>query len=355
MTPPEPPVNFAVVGLGAFGATSAEAVTSTPGTRLVAVADLDAERARETGARYGVDWTTDYRELLTRADIDVIGVFTPSNKHRDIVVEAARAGKHVLVTKPLEISLDRADAMITACEEAGVELFCEFYLRYMAENFRIHQAIEAGALGKVVLGDFSYKCYRPQSYYDADGGWRGKLADSGGGIVINQSIHAVDKLRWYLGEVESVQALTGTFTHDIEVEDTAAALLKMRSGAIGMLVGTATFHNTNPVHPVYGGGSTSRSEVNGDLGSVIAIDNAITMWKTTGDFDPEPGDAGDGPPANVFADVARTLRDPGYSSSTLVRGRDARASLEVVLALYESARTGQLVRVSGVDAEVEAR
>lgn len=335
---------FGIVGLGAFGTTSVDGVLAAPGAELVAVADRDAARAEEAGAKYGVAWSADHRELVERDDVDVVGVFTPSNQHRDVVVDAARAGKHVLVTKPIEVTLERADDMIKACGDAGVELFSEFYLRYMPENYRIHQAIEAGALGSLVLGDFSYKCYRPRSYYDADGGWRGRLEPSGGGILINQSIHAVDKLRWYLGEVESVHALTGTYLHDIEVEDTAAALLRMRSGAIGMLVGTATFHNTNPVHPDYGGGSTSRSEVNGDRGSIIAIDNRITMWKVDGDV-PEPAESEI--PVNVFADVAAALQDPGYVSATLVRGEDARANLAVVLAIYESARLGRPVPVAG--------
>jgi UDP-N-acetyl-2-amino-2-deoxyglucuronate dehydrogenase len=342
------PVRFAIIGAGSYGSSrlevAAQASTAQPGSvQLVAVADSDPQRAQAAGERFGIDWETDYGKLLERDDIDVVGVFTPSGLHRDVGVAVASAGKHLLMTKPIEVTLERADAIISACEANGVRIFSEFYLRYMKDNFRIHEAISAGALGQLILGDFSYKCYRPQWYYENDGGWRGTYALNGGGIIMNQTIHAIDKLRWYLGEVASVQALMGTYTHKIEVEDTASALMEMRNGAQAVLIGTATFHNDRPVHPDYGGGSTSRSEVNGDKGSAIAIDNKVTMWVTESGETFEDAES----PANVFVDIALSLQDPARQSPTLVTGRDARASLEVALAIYESARTRRPVEVTG--------
>ncbi len=337
------PVKFAIVGTGAYGLSRCEAVQQAPGAELVAVADVDEARAREAGTKLGVAWETDYRRLLDRDDIDVVGVFTQSALHRDIAANAAAAGKHVVMTKPIDVTLERAQGIVEACANAGVRLFCEFYLRYMRDNFRIYEAVAAGAFGKLILGDFSYKCYRPQSYYEADGGWRGTLRYAGGGIVMNQSIHAIDKLRWYLGDVASVQALTGSYTHTTEVEDTAAALLEMRSGAMGVLIGTATFHNDRPVHPFYGGGSTSRSEVNGESGSVMALNDAITMWRP----DPNISWKETAPVTSIFEDVARALTEDGYDSPTLVSGEDAVAALEIVLAIYKSARTRRPVDVAG--------
>jgi UDP-N-acetyl-2-amino-2-deoxyglucuronate dehydrogenase len=332
------PVRFALVGLG-YGATRCAMFESTPGAELVAVADRDEARAKEYGERYGAAWYPSHTALLDRDDIDVVGIYTPSGLHRDIAIDVARSGKHVLVTKPIEVSLDRADAIIDACGQADVQLFCEFYSRYFPDNYRMHQAIQHGDLGRLILGEFSFKCYRPDAYYASDGAWRATWELNGGGVVMNQTIHAIDKLSWCMGEVASVQALTGTFAHDVDVEDTAAALLRLRSGAIATLVGTSTFRTTSGFDDMYGGGFTSRSEVNGDLGSLTVVDDELAMEKLEG------GPLRDDPgrPVNVFDDIARAVRDRDYSSPTLARAADARKAVEIAMAIYQSARTGAAV------------
>jgi predicted dehydrogenase len=334
------PVRFAIIGLG-YGGTRVPLFQDTPGAELAAVVDANEDRARTFGERYGVEWFTDHRLMLERADIDVVGIYTPSGLHRDIALDVVRAGKHVLVTKPIEVTLERSDEIIAACDDAGVELFCEFYSRYHAGSYQLHEAIRTGALGRPILGEFSFKCFRPEAYYLSDGAWRGTWELNGGGVIMNQALHAIDKLVWCMGEVETVQAITGTYAHDIPVEDTAAALLKMRSGATCVLVGTSTFRTTSGMDDMYGGGYTARSEVNGDAGSLTVVDDEILMQKLEQGSLPEYG----GCPRNVFDDIARALREPGYSSVTLARGDQARAVVEIALAIYESAKTGLPVRL----------
>jgi predicted dehydrogenase len=334
------PVRFAIVGLG-YGSTRCALFADTPGAELAAVVDANPERARTLGEHYNVLSFTDYRHVLDRGDVDVVAIYTPTGLHRDIALDVARAGKHVLLTKPLEITLDRSDDIIRACASAGVDLFCEFYARYASDNYRAYRAIQGGVLGKLILGEFAFKCFRPAAYYSADGGWRATWELQGGGVTMNQMIHAIDMLSWYMGEVETVQALTGTFTNDIPVEDTSAALLKMRSGAIATVVGTSTFRTTSGHDDMYGGGFTSRSEVNGDLGSITLTDEHIQMVKLERGALPDVSDR----PLNVFGDIAAALADPRGPSPALARGEDARRSVEIALAIYESVRTGGPVRL----------
>ena len=208
--------------------------------------------------------------------------------------------------------------------------------RYGTDYYRGYRAIADEVLGKPILGEFSYKCFRPQAYYQ---GTRGTWAADGGGAMMMQAIHVVDLMLWYLGPARTVTAHWGTFTHQMEAEDTAVALVTFASGALATLVGTTTFHNDRPPGG-YGGGTIMRVEVGGERGSLIMSDGKIVMWKAEGLAEP-PAVA---PPArNAFQDMARWLHDDGARSPALVPGEEARRSVELILALYESARTGRTV------------
>jgi predicted dehydrogenase len=336
-------VRFGIIGLG-FGAGRIPLIETCPDTVLTAVCARTEATAREVGERHGVAWHTDYRDLLARDDVDVVGLYTPSGAHMEIAIDAARAGKHILATKPLEIDLDRLDRIVAACDAAGVKLATEFALRYRPGNFALWQAVTSGRLGRMILGEFSDKLHRPQWYYDLDGGWRAKPQVSGGGTVMNQTIHTLDQMQWLFGPVASVTALTGTIVARIESEDTATAMLRFRSGAIGTVAGTTTFRNEKPPTR-YGGGTVRRIEVNGDLGSARIDDETITMMAIEGD--PQLPRQVTPPAAHAFQDMARWVRDDGYDSPTLVKPAAARASLQLVLAIYESARSGSTVRLDG--------
>lgn len=333
-------VGFGIIGLG-IGLSRCEMLQEAPEARLVAVSDLVKDKARATAEKFGADWYSDYHKMLERPDIDVVGVYTPSGLHRDIALDVAKAGKHVLTTKPMEISFERADAIIDGCKKAGVKLATEFAVRYSPYNYALYRAINDGKFGKMVLAQFDYKCYRDQAYYESNGGWRGTWKIDGGGAIMNQTIHSVDQMLWLMGDVDTVTAKCGTYTHTIETEDTGVALLTFKSGAMGTLVGTTTFHNDRPFKN-YGGGVTQRVEMNGEHGSVTLIDNKTAMWKFAGADSDVPSQLQ--PPAvNIFQDYARWILDDSYSSPTLAKAEEARKTLGLVLAVYESARTGGTV------------
>ncbi len=318
------PVGFGVIGLG-MGAVRARFISETEGARLVAVAELDEERGRKAEAEYGIDWYRDYRRLLDRDDIDVITVMTPSGTHADFAIEAAVAGKHVITTKPVEVSLERADRMIAACREAGVILAVDFEARYMADNVRVKQAVDDGRLGRMILGEVRLKWFRNDAYYE---GWHGTWALDGGGSLINQSVHQIDLLGWYMGEVESVQGQIGVFNHDIESEDLGMAMLRFKSGAVGTILGTTTCPVTIP----------AGVELHGTQGLVITAGNKVATWHVPDESadDPFPYEG----PCNVIEDMAALVRHGGTPRIT---GEEAKKSLALILAIYESSRTGQAV------------
>ncbi|MGE3267533.1 MAG: Gfo/Idh/MocA family protein [Chloroflexota bacterium] len=331
-------VGFGVIGLN-FGLGRCKAIMQVPEAELVAVASRTEQTAQRVGAELGVDAYADYHQLLQREDVDVVGIFTPNAFHRDIAIDAAKAGKHLVITKPLEITLDRVDAIIAACEEHGVKLATEYMERFKPGHYLGYQALADGSLGKPVTGEFTYKCFRPQSYYT---GTRGTMAVDGGGVMLLQAIHSLDVMLWYMGDVQSVVAKAGTLTHEMETEDTCFAIVTFTSGAIATIVGTTTFHNDRPAGQ-YGGGSMTRIEVGGERGSLILTDGQVSMWKS---LEAEKPPEATPPAINTFQDVARWVRDDAYTSPTLVKPADSRRDIELILAIYESARTGQAVTLA---------
>jgi UDP-N-acetyl-2-amino-2-deoxyglucuronate dehydrogenase len=331
-------VGFGVVGLN-FGLGRCKAIQAVPEAELVAVASRTEETARRVGAELGVEAYADYRRLLDRDDVDVVCIFTPNAFHRDIAVGAAQAGKHLVVTKPLEITLERVDAIIEAAEANGVKLATEYMERFKPGHYLGYQAIADGSLGRLVTGEFAYKCFRPQAYYT---GTRGTWAVDGGGVMLLQAIHSLDVMLWYMGPVQSVMARSGTLTHEMESEDTAMSIVTFTSGAIATLVGTTTFHNDRPGGQ-YGGGSMTRIEVGGDKGSLILTDGNVAMWKS---LEAETPPEAKLPALNTFEDMARWVRDDTYESPTLVKAADSRRAIELIHAIYESAKSGKVITLS---------
>jgi predicted dehydrogenase len=211
--------------------------------------------------------------------------------------------------------------------------------RFKPGHYLGYRAIADGSLGRLVTGEFGYKCFRPQSYYT---GTRGTWAVDGGGVMLLQAIHSLDVMLWYMGPVASVMARSGTLTHEMESEDTAMSIVTFTSGAIATLVGTTTFHNDRP-GGMYGGGSMTRIEVGGTQGSLILADGNVAMWKSVEAETPPEAKL---PALNTFQDMARWVRDDSYDSPTLVKAPDSRRAIELIHAIYESAKTGKVVNLS---------
>lgn len=259
-------VRFGIVGCGAIYRTHADALNQIEGARLSAVYDLQPERAKLAAETYGVHCTNSLNDLFDHAD--AIIVCTPSGLHSEIGIQAAKAGKHVIVEKPIDTTLAKAQSLVDAAKQAGVKLATISQHRFSRAVQRTREAAQGGELGDLLAGDAYIKWYRTQAYYDS-GDWRGTWGLDGGGCLINQGVHMIDMIQWIMGGVKSVQAQVRTSAHNIEVEDIAQALVEYRNGAIGLIYGSTSFYP----------GLAERLEVHGKHGTVILEGDRVKMWK----------------------------------------------------------------------------
>jgi UDP-N-acetyl-2-amino-2-deoxyglucuronate dehydrogenase len=339
-------LGIAVAGAGVAARYHAQAIARAPGARLAAVCRADPARAGEAEAEFGVPCETRYEALLARADVDAVCLCTPSGAHAAQAVAAARAGKHVLVEKPMALSVADADRMIDAARQVGTRLGVTFQRRTEPAYVDLRRALREGELGKPVLGAVTIPYLRTQEYYES-AEWRGTWAHDGGGALMNQGIHLVDLLLWLMGDVEEVEARMTTASHGIEVEDTLVATVRFTGGALGSIGATTC---AAPGFP-------HRLEVYGTRGGVQIEGDAITRWETAGrpggpraTIAPGSAAAGAGASATrisgtaherLIADFVAAIRD---GRPPLVPGEEGRRSLALVLAIYEAARTGRAAR-----------
>jgi UDP-N-acetyl-2-amino-2-deoxyglucuronate dehydrogenase len=339
------PLNFALVGCGVIAPCHARCISELENAHLVAVCDIIELKARKLAQTYPADIYADYHELIRRDDIDVVCVLTPSGLHAEVGIAAAEAGKHVIVEKPMDVNLSKADMLIDACRKAGVKLCCISQHRFDFAVQDLKQAIEAGKLGTLNFCGSYTQWYRSQSYYDS-GDWRGTWALDGGGALMNQSIHYVDLLQYVMGPVDEVFALTAIRSHKgIEVEDIAVATVKFHSGAVGVIEGMTL------AYP----GFCARLEVFGTDGGVIIENDQVKAWQL------RTGDQYDRPAGDAHLIVGTTSADIWHHShrrqiadmmqaiwedrEPLCNGPQGRMPLEIVLSVYQSACTHQPVRV----------
>ena len=334
-------INFGIVGAGMIGKVHAEAIQMISGARLVAVCGREANKTAEFAARYGATAYADYAAFLAHPGLHVVNICTPSGLHAEQGMTAARAGKHLLVEKPIETTLAKADALIAACDAAGVKLGVIFQSRFLPAVKRIKQALEENRLGKLMVCDAVVKWYRAPDYY-ADS-WHGTQALDGGGALINQAIHTVDLLRWFAGPVAEAFAFRQALRYPhIEAEDTLVGSLRFASGALGVVQATTS------VKP----GFKRRVELSGERGTIILDGDAISVWDIDGEPSAASNDAqltdGSANPAAIsneghrlqIEEMVQAIRD---NRAPLLDGREGRKSLEVVMALYEAANAGRVV------------
>jgi UDP-N-acetyl-2-amino-2-deoxyglucuronate dehydrogenase len=348
---------FGIVGTGVIAAIHADAIallskTGLPGARLVAVTDVAAGAAAAFAAAHGCPAEPDLGALLARPDIEVVCVCVPSGLHAEVGIRAARAGKHLVVEKPIDVSLAAADRLIEAARAAGVALTVISQHRFDPGLVELRRLLDAGALGRLVLGEASTKWYRSQAYYDS-AAWRGTYAMDGGSLM-NQGVHYVDLLRWCLGPPAEVTAVCTTQAHQIEVEDTSLAIVRFASGAVGTIL------SSTAAYP----GFPQRLEITGTAGTVIVEDGQITRRALAADRgQAAPAEPAAGPAGTAAADLAGTAAaDPtalevashaaqladllaavDSGGEPAVTGRDGRNALEIICAVYESSRSGQAV------------
>ena len=337
-------VRFGIIGCGVIAPTHASALGKIENAELSAVADVDEEKARQLAKKHGADgYYADYQKLLDRDDIDAVSVCTPHYLHAPMAIDAARAGKHALVEKPMAITMAEADQMIEECETAGVKLGAIFQHRFDPAAQNIRKAIDEGRLGKLVRGGSYTKWYRSQEYFGDS--WRGKLAEGAGGALINQAIHMVDLLRWFMGPVEAIGANIATLTHDIEAEDVAVASIKFKSGALGVVEASVS---TVPNMP-------EQLEISGAKGTALIEGTKLVRWDVEGESleqiqaadgsDPRfQGKSyyGDSHPRQIEDFVEAIIED----RKPYIDGVEGRKAVEVVLGIYKSAREEKRVKFS---------
>ncbi|WLA76829.1 Gfo/Idh/MocA family protein [Bradyrhizobium diazoefficiens] len=337
-------IRFGLLGCGRISRRHSDLLGGhlVNGATLTAVCDPIQERAEAVASKFSVRAYLDMDEFLSQKDIDAVAVLTPSGLHPQHAIACAKAGKHVVVEKPMALRLQDADAMIQACDEAGVKLFVVKQNRFNVPIVKAREALEAGRFGRLVLGTVRVRWCRDQAYYDQDA-WRGTWAYDGG-VLTNQASHHIDMLEWFFGDVVSVHARSATSLVKIETEDTAIATLKFRNGALGIIEATTA------VRPADLEGSLS---ILGEKGTVevggFAM-NKIRHWRFVDELpsDKEVVENFSVNPPNVYGfghqayyeHVVECLVD---RRAALVDGLQGRKSLELISALYESIETGQEV------------
>lgn len=341
------PLNFAIIGCGRISYKHVQSILASPEAKLAAVCDIIAERMRQKAKEGNCPGYLDYRAMLAKhPEIEVVSVCTESGRHAAIAIDCADAGKHVIVEKPMALTLDDADQMIAKFDQANKSLFVVKQNRFNPPVVKLREALESGRFGKLVLGTVRVRWCRRQDYYDQDA-WRGTWAMDGG-VFANQASHHIDLLHWCLGEVDSIFAYSATRLVNIEVEDVGIAVLRFRNGALGVIEATTA------TRPKDLEGSLS---LLGERGTVEVGGFAVNQMKVWNFTDTLPGDTDvltrfSSMPPNVYGfghsavyqHVIRKLTT-GQGGGALVDGLDGRKSLELITALYESIHAGREVRL----------
>jgi len=343
-------LKFGIVGCGVISKTHASAISALSNdAELVAVCDVVEEKARKLAQDFGVKRIyTDYEKMLLDSEIDVVSICTPSGMHADMAVLAADAKKNVIVEKPMDITLSKADKIIEAQNRNNVIISIISQHRYSDCMQLLKRLMNEGKFGNIVLATSYTKWYRSQEYYDS-GSWRGTWDLDGGGALMNQSIHYIDMIQWIVGRVSEVFAYCTTRAHNkIEVEDAAVACVKFENGAIGEIVGTTS------AYP----GFETRLEIFGENGSAIAVNTQLkSLYFKDGSENEylesykkeEDGPAGASSAAIKEEGHLRQYRDVINSIKTgtkpLIPAEEGRHPVEIILAIYLSSLTGKPVKL----------
>ena len=339
---------FGIIGSGVISEYHARAIEAQPDAKIVAVADVVKESADKFSASHHCEAMYDWKKMIARDDIDGICVCTPTGLHAEQATAAAKAGKHVLVEKAMATKVKDANEMIRAAADHGVKLAVIYQKRTEEAPNRIKKGIADGVFGKMIFGDASIKYWRNQAYYDS-GAWRGTWKYEGGGSTITQGSHGIDLLLYMMGDPEKIYAKIDTVAHvNIEVEDISIALLTFKNGAYGRL---QTASATNP-------GQGNVFEINGTKGTAILVEDKITSWavsdskdtlakETIAEVKAEAGtaasDAKKFPVEGHIIQVKNLIAAARTGEELICSGEEGRRSLQLITAIYESARRGEEV------------
>ncbi|MCG3199894.1 MAG: Gfo/Idh/MocA family oxidoreductase [Candidatus Omnitrophica bacterium] len=334
-------MRFGLIGVGMIADFHRRAIQNVEGAEVVGVTDKFPEAARKFGEQHGIPVFESIEKLVKEGGAEIVTIGTPSGFHLEPTLEAAKAGAHVLSEKPMEITTERIDRMTAACREAGVKLGGILQFRTFDGPKKAKQVLSEGKLGRILIADAYIKYYRTQDYYNS-AAWRGTWALDGGGATMNQGVHWVDCIQWLVGEPEWVQGLASTLDHQIEVEDACHAIVRWKSGGQGVIEATTC---AKP-------GFETRIEIHGEKGSILLEDTRIKRLviddeeevveqvaeKGGGYGDPKAiSTAGHEYHIRDMIEAVKNNRDP------VVTGAEARKSVRLITAIYESSRGGKRV------------
>ncbi len=337
-------IGFGIIGLGSVAQVHVKAIESLENAKFVAGYHKNIEKAEAFCKPRKAIGYDNLDAFLANKEIDIVSIATPSGAHLEVALASIRAKKHVIIEKPMEISKERCELLIKEAENYNVMLAGIFQSRCYESSLLVKKAIEEGRFGKLTMVDAQVKWYRSQEYYDSNP-WRGTWAMDGGGALMNQSIHAIDLLQWLVGPIEELFAYTATLAHErIEVEDTAVATVKFKNGALGVIEGTTA------AYP----GFFKKLELCGTEGSVILEEESLKAWSFKRETAEDgvirekhsncvnsSGGATDPKAINfkghalVFKDMVDSLLS---NRSPMVDGKEAKKAVEIIEAIYKSAK-----------------
>jgi UDP-N-acetyl-2-amino-2-deoxyglucuronate dehydrogenase len=346
---------FGIVGAGMISHFHARAIKEIKNAQLLGIYSTNKIKSDQFAAKYKCEAYETLDQMLSRTEIDIVCICTPSGIHLEPAVASIQAGKHCVIEKPLEITIERCDIIIEAAHKAGVKTGVIFPSRFYEASRQLKKSIDEKRFGDLVLGDAYVKWSRSAEYYQS-GKWRGSWKYDGGGALMNQGIHSVDLLQWYMGPVKSVQSVSANIRHkNIEVEDTIVSTIKFKNGALG------TVECSTGVFP----GSLKRVEIMGTTGSAILEEDHLIQWQFKEEHIEDENirkamqsgplsHGGASNPSDIsFVGHQRQIEDFIHAietgSSPLVDGVEGRKSVEIVSAIYESARLGHMIKLSQSD------
>lgn len=328
-------LNFAIVGCGHIAKKHAEAIKNAEGANLLAVCDTIPENMTPYIEEYGVQGYEDLDDLLKNPEVDVVNICTPSGYHAPLAIKAANAKKHVVVEKPISLTLEDAQAIIDACNENGVKLSVVHPNRFRPAVKAIRKAMDEGRLGKLSHANATVRWNRNQAYYD-QAPWRGtKSLD--GGVLMNQAIHNLDLLLWLMGDIDEVQSMTATRLRKIEAEDVAIGLVRFKNGALGVIEAATTIYPKNLEETLSVFGETGSIKLGGVTANKIDHWNVATMDEAetealVNEIEADPF----GTPGHqcIIEDMVEAIKE---DRTPIVTGEDGKKALELVIKLYEAA------------------
>jgi predicted dehydrogenase len=334
-----------IIGCGVIADIHAQAINQLTNGQLIAVYSRNIDNARKFSEKYTIDFHTDWDSFIQNERIDLVSICTPSGTHLDVGLKAAKAGKDVIVEKPIDVTVERGRKLVEFCADSGVYLAVIFQNRYLKSVIEAKELIVRGEIGEIFHADAHIKWFRSQEYYDS-AAWRGTFALDGGGVLINQAIHSIDLLRYLVGDVDYIFGQTGIYTHTgIEGEDDAAATLRFKNGAIGTIVASTSMAPARSrlveIH-----GKTGTLVLDGDElfidGEPVNGNNAVKRKKSVGADSPLQGFSPE-PHRRQFEEIIDHINREMQPN---VSGKDSLKTLAIVQAIYESAESMMPIRLS---------